>query len=522
MKKLIGIFTALLLTPCCVLPVSALAAGESFALSLKFDKESYEVGDTVTATLMLDRTDSDESYYIYSFEGGVLYKPLYLEYTTCTQSAESFRIGISGSYYNEIYEYVSVVYHSMGNPTAVSRSASLVLAEFQFTAKAPIRSGTLPYYAPKLRVGTAGAVATLVTNDGKYTINSPVPLYAVSFAGGTNAVGNAPNAAIPEEAAEGYQFTLPQNSYTLENARFAGWSDGKKVYQPGDTYTMPGQAVTFTAQWSHLRSITFTAGKQESGVTVTGEGPAARSLYPGETLAMPTRGTLVRSGHSFEGWSFNGKNYKPGDIFTMPDKDVVFSALWKSEATGEVIGGTTGSGSTQVSFTDVQKDAFYYDAVLWAVEKGVTAGTSDTTFSPAQTCTRAQTVTFLWRAMGEPEPKTTNNPFTDVATNAYYYKAVLWAVEKGVTNGTSDTTFSPDATVTRGQAVTFQWRAAGGTKSGATNPFSDVSTGAFYYDAVLWAVEHQVTQGTSATGFSPDSGCTRGQIVTFLYRHLNG
>lgn len=184
-------------------------------------------------------------------------------------------------------------------------------------------------------------------------------------------------------------------------------------------------------------------------------------------------------------------------------------------------------------FTDVKEGAYYYDAVLWAANAApqVTAGTSATTFSPDATCTRAQVVTFLWRAKGCPEPASLLeggaehseaegvNPFKDVDENAYYYKAVLWAVENDVTTGTSATTFSPNAGCTRAQVVTFLWRSEGKPAPTASgNPFKDVGSGEYYYSAVLWAVEKDITKGTSATTFSPNDTCTRGQIVTFLYR----
>lgn len=172
-------------------------------------------------------------------------------------------------------------------------------------------------------------------------------------------------------------------------------------------------------------------------------------------------------------------------------------------------------------FLDVADHAYYHDAVLWAVENGVTSGTSATTFSPNMTCTRAQTVTFLWRAMGSPEPTTSNFPFTDVAADAYYYKAVLWAVEKGITAGTSATAFSPNATVTRGQTVTFLWRTSGTPTVTVANPFGDVTGNAYYANPVLWAVSKGITSGTSVSTFSPADGCTRAQIVTFLYRYLS-
>lgn len=186
------------------------------------------------------------------------------------------------------------------------------------------------------------------------------------------------------------------------------------------------------------------------------------------------------------------------------------------------IGTVPVASAADSSFTDITPGAYYYDAVLWAVENNITSGTSATTFSPNATCTRGQVVTFLWRSNGSPEPKTSSCPFSDVVSGAYYYKAVLWAVENNVTAGTSATTFSPNASCTRGQVVTFLHRAQGKPAISTTScPFNDIKTGAYYYDAVLWAVENHVTAGTSATTFSPDSTCTRGQIVTFLYRALN-
>lgn len=168
------------------------------------------------------------------------------------------------------------------------------------------------------------------------------------------------------------------------------------------------------------------------------------------------------------------------------------------------------------AFADVPASAYYADAVAWAVEQGITSGTSATTFSPDMSCTRAQIVTFLWRANGSPKADGAN-PFTDVSADAYYYDAVLWAVKEGITSGTSTTTFAPDMTVTRGQTVTFLYRAAGAPAvSGGS--FADVAADAYYADAVAWAVKEGITSGTGGNSFSPDAPCTRGQIVTFLYR----
>lgn len=197
--------------------------------------------------------------------------------------------------------------------------------------------------------------------------------------------------------------------------------------------------------------------------------------------------------------------------------------------------GTSSSGSASVSVTDpmpfhdVNRGDYFYDAVLWAVDHDpqVTNGTNvqGTEFSPDMACTRAQVVTFLWRAMGEPETKSSASPFTDIKPGDYYYKAVLWAVEQGITNGTNaeGTTFSPDLICSRGQIVTFLYRLEKTPEpNGKTNPFRDVASTQYYYDAVLWAVELGVTNGTNTEGtaFSPDTTCTRGQIVTFLYRDM--
>ena len=172
-------------------------------------------------------------------------------------------------------------------------------------------------------------------------------------------------------------------------------------------------------------------------------------------------------------------------------------------------------------FVDVPSYAYYTAPVLWAVDHAITAGTDKTHFSPNDTCTRTQVVTFLWRAAGNPEPKTGNNPFQDVKPSDYFYKPVLWAVENKITAGTGTTTFSPNDGCTRGQVVTFLWRSAGNPAPGSSkNPFTDVKSDAYFYTPVLWAVEHKITAGTSDTTFSPNDTCTRAQIVTFLYRDL--
>ena len=191
--------------------------------------------------------------------------------------------------------------------------------------------------------------------------------------------------------------------------------------------------------------------------------------------------------------------------FTMPASSVTVKAVFAEE---------------ELTFTDVSADAYYADAVRWAVAEGITSGTTATTFAPNSGCTRGQVVTFLWRAAGEPEPSTAVNPFTDVSADAYNYKAILWAYENGITGGTTATTFAPNATCTRAQIVTFLYRADGAQAVDSGNAFTDVPADAYYADAVNWAVAEGITGGTTATTFAPNATCTRAQVVTFLYRDM--
>lgn len=194
--------------------------------------------------------------------------------------------------------------------------------------------------------------------------------------------------------------------------------------------------------------------------------------------------------------------------FKMPSSNLTVKATFKSKTVNN-------------PFTDVPDNVYYKDAVLWAVTAEITNGLTDTTFGPDYDCTRAEAVTFLWRTAGCPTPESSVMPFNDVNTSHYYYKAVLWAVENGITKGTSNTTFSPDLECTRAEIVTFLWRSQKSPVNTVFNPFTDIETGIYYYDAVLWAVENGITKGTTDTTFNPDLDCTRAEIVTFIYRCMN-
>lgn len=259
-------------------------------------------------------------------------------------------------------------------------------------------------------------------------------------------------------------------------------------------------------------------------------GVAWRDETAGEDM-MP--GDRFAAGHNYlmTVWVTTRKDY----TFRMDGSEPYVTATIGGVAAG-VTGIPAGDGTSntelQVStafvvaekpanpFVDVPASQYYSEPVLWAVEKAITKGTDATHFSPKDTCTRGQVVTFLWRAAGCPEPSTTVSPFVDVTDpNQYYYKAVLWAVEKGITNGKDDTHFDPKATCNRGEVVTFLWRYKNKPgPDGDHNPFTDVEGGKYYYGPAMWAYYAGVTTGKTATSFVPAATCTRGEIVTFLYR----
>ena len=253
-----------------------------------------------------------------------------------------------------------------------------------------------------------------------------------------------------------------------------------------------------------------TPSKTENGsVTVS-----PKSASKGDTVTVTVK---PDSGYVLETLTVTDKN---GNELTLKDKGDGKYTFTMPAGKVEVKATFMEDNSMLNFFYDVPNGAYFYEAVKWAVKNGITTGVGNDLFAPEQPCTRAQIVTFLWRAAGSPEPKTMSS-FTDVPASAYYAKAVAWAVENGITNGMTETTFAPNATCTRGQSVTFLYRALKGTASGSTN-FTDVKSDAFYADAINWAVANNVTNGTSNTTFSPNADCTRAEIVTFLYRAYQG
>ena len=310
----------------------------------------------------------------------------------------------------------------------------------------------------------------------------------------------------------------------------------------GGTYTvaLPNTTKTYNFKAALAESANYTAADSTCTVSVT-----RRSSSSGSSSSNPTYSVTTPSKSENGGVAVSSKNARKGDTVTVtvtPDAGYQLDKLTVTDKNGNVLK-LTDKGDGKYSFTmpdgkvevkavfakevktspfgDVSTDAYYYKAVQWAQEKGITDGISSNLFGPKQPCTRSQIVTFLWRAAGSPEPKGTAAGMTDVVPGSYYAKAVAWAVENGITTGTAEGTFSPDATCTRAQAVTFLARAQNAKATGKT-AFSDVPADSYFADAVAWAQANGVTTGTSETTFSPDNDCTRAQIVTFLYRANQG
>ena len=349
-----------------------------------------------------------------------------------------------------------------------------------------------------------GTPANATTADTQYTVTStlwlpvddpfePSTVYNVmvalkvnegnQFTSDTAFKINGENATVLTQSA-GYA----QISYIFPATASSGSSSGGSSGGGVSTHAI-------TVDSAKNGDVTSSHKSAAKGTTIT------LTVEPDKGYTLETITATDASGNKLKLTEKDGKY-----TFTMPASKVTVKATFMED------------NSMLNFFVDVPADAYYYDAVLWAAEKGITGGVDAAHFAPNATCTRAQAVTFLWRAAGSPTPKSSEMPFTDVAPGSYYETAVLWAVENGITKGTSDTTFTPNAKFTRAQIVTFLWRSEKSPAAGSRNPFADVKSTAYYADAVLWAVKEDITKGSTNTTFSPDADCTRAQIVTFLWR----
>ena len=353
-------------------------------------------------------------------------------------------------------------------------------------------------------------MAIWVTCD-KHEIDTPVPTeFTITFNGngGTPSVGSM--------RTTNQKLTSLPTATRSGRYSFDGWytaaSGGTKI----TTATVFYENTAVYAHWTYIGS----GGSSGGGGGYTYHTIRAISGLNGSV--SPSGWTSVRHGWDQTFTITPDKGYAVAKVL-VDGKSVgsVKSYTFKNVTTDHTIEvvfmKANGNPQTGV-FVDVPEGSYYEEAVDWAVEKDITTGTGNNYFTPDGICTRAQAVTFLWRVAGSPTPKTEAMVFEDVLDGSYYYEAVLWAVENGITVGTSATTFSPELTCSRAHIVTFLWRAANSPSVKMDNPFTDVAADAYYIDAVLWAVKHKITAGTTLSTFSPDEGCTRAQIVTFLYR----
>ena len=387
---------------------------------------------------------------------------------------ETQMTSIGGAISGETFQAETVTFSRFGTRVVVRAAEpgndiltfeGLAVGLGDFTA-----NGTNYTYTLQNDSGATSTLVTAVSGNGE----------PVSINGQALSTGGSATVAIPNSGTTDIVVEIGTKTYTLTILRNSGTGGNESGSGGATSYTL-----TFdTNGGSAISKVSKTSG---TTVDLTGYTP-------------------TRDGYTFDGWYSDSALTIKVTSIKLTSNTTIY-AKWTAKS--------------DMSFTDVADKAYYKDAVAWAVENGITKGTTATTFSPNATCTRAQAVTFLWRAAGSPEPKTSTMPFTDVNAGSYYYDAVLWAVENGITKGTSDTTFSPDATCSRAQIVAFLWRSEKSPAAGSRNPFADVKSSAYYADAVLWAVKEDITKGTTNTTFSPDADCTRAQIVTFLYRAFN-
>ena len=353
--------------------------------------------------------------------------------------------------------------------------------------------------------GKFPAVVLLVTCKGSHENQT----YTVTFNGNGGSPANSTMTTTGKKLA-----SLPTATRSGRYS-FDGWYTKKNGGTKITTATVFEKDTTVYAHWTYTGSTgggvttyPITVKSAKNGDVTASHKSAAKgttitlTVDPDKGYVLDTLTVLDGKDKEIKLTEKNGKY-----TFTMPASKVTVAAMFKAEQ-------STGKNP----FTDVPAGSYYEDAVIWAVDKGITTGTSATTFNPNGICTRAQAVTFLWRTAGSPAAKSSAMPFADVKAGSYYETAVLWAVENGITKGTSDTTFSPNMTCSRAQIVAFLWRSEKSPAAGTANPFADVKSTAYYADAVLWAVKEDVTKGTTNTTFSPDADCTRAQIVTFLWR----
>ena len=407
---------------------------------------------------------------------------------------ETKKTSIGGAISGETFQTETVTFSRLGTRVVVRAAVpgkdlltfeGLAVGLGDFTA-----NGTNYTYTLQNDSGATSTLVTAVSGNGE----------PVSINGQALSTGGSATVAIPNSGTTDIVVRIGAKTYTLTILRNSGTGGNEGGGGSGNEGS-GGSGSTGGSGYSYY-TIKATAG---TGGSISPSGNVSVREGRDQTFTItPDKGYAVAN------VKIDGKSI--GAV-----KSYTFEKVSRTHTIEVIFMKANGNPQTGV-FVDVATGSYYEDAVDWAVENGITQGTDDTHFSPDGICTRAQAVTFLWRAAGSPEPETRTMPFTDVPAGSYYYDAVLWAVENGITEGTSDTTFSPNSTCTRAQIVAFLWRSEKSPAAGSRNPFADVKSTAYYADAVLWAVENDITKGTTNTTFSPNADCTRAQIVTFLWR----
>ena len=396
---------------------------------------------------------------------------------------ETKKTSIGGAISGETFQTETVTFSRLGTRVVVRAAVpgkdlltfeGLAVGLGDFTA-----NGTNYTYTLQNDSGATSTLVTAVSGSGE----------PVSINGQALSTGGSATVAIPNSGTTDIVVGIGAKTYTLTILRNSGTGGNEGG---GGGSSSPSYSITVDK--TKNGTITVSPRNASHGDTVT------ITATPDKGYELEMLKVLDRSGDALKLTEKNGKY-----TFKMPSGKVTIKASFVEEVPEQI-------------FKDVPANAYYYEAVKWAQEKGITGGIGNGLFGPNDPCTRAQIVTFLWRAAGSPEPETRAMPFTDIPVGSYYYDAVLWAVENDITKGTSDTTFSPNMTCTRAQIVAFLWRSEKSPAAGTANPFADVKSTAYYADAVLWAAKEDITKGTTNTTFSPGADCTRAQIVTFLWR----
>ena len=396
---------------------------------------------------------------------------------------ETKKTSIGGAISGETFRTETVTFSRLGTRVVVRAAVpgndlltfeGLAVGLGDFTA-----NGTNYTYTLQNDSGATSTLVTAVSGNGE----------PVSINGQALSTGGSATVAIPNSGTTDIVVGIGAKTYTLTILRNSGTGGNEGG---GGGSSSPSYSITVDK--TKNGTITVSPRNASHGDTVT------ITATPDKGYELEMLKVLDRSGDALKLTEKNGKY-----TFKMPSGKVTIKASFVEEVPEQI-------------FKDVPANAYYYEAVKWAQEKGITGGIGNGLFGPNDPCTRAQIVTFLWRAAGSPEPETRAMPFTDIPVGSYYYDAVLWAVENDITKGTSDTTFSPNMTCTRAQIVAFLWRSEKSPAAGTANPFADVKSTAYYADAVLWAAKEDITKGTTNTTFSPGADCTRAQIVTFLWR----